>query len=48
MSEFNIRLKSGASNDDRMLAAELASGFARMSPEAKERIRDIVRSDVRG
>lgn len=48
MSEFNIRLKSGATNEDRVLASELATGFARMSPDAKARIRQIMRDDTRG
>lgn len=48
MGEFNIRLKAGASNDDRVLASELALGFARMSADAKEKIRRIMKDDYRG
>jgi transcriptional regulator with XRE-family HTH domain len=48
MSEFNIRLASGASKEDRVFASELATGFARLSPEAKARIREIMKADTRG
>ena len=48
MSEYMIRLKSGASNEDRVLASVLANGFARLSPDKKEQIRKIIQDDSRG
>jgi transcriptional regulator with XRE-family HTH domain len=48
MSEYAIRLKAGASNDDRVLASVLATGFARLSPAKKEQIRQIMKDESRG
>jgi transcriptional regulator with XRE-family HTH domain len=48
MSEYNIRLAKNAPQEDRLLAAALATGFARMSPTKKEEIRRIMKEDVRG
>ncbi len=47
-SEYAIKLKNGASNDDRLLASMLATGFARLSPEKKDEIRRIIKEDTRG
>lgn len=47
-SEYAIRLKNNASADDRVLAASLASGFARLSPEKKEELRRIMEDANRG
>jgi transcriptional regulator with XRE-family HTH domain len=43
MSEFKIKLAEGASDKDRILANSIALEFARLTPEAKERIQNIVR-----
>ncbi|MFN4357004.1 helix-turn-helix domain-containing protein [Sphingopyxis alaskensis] len=43
MSEFKIKLEAGASDKDRILANTIALEFARLTPEAKERIQNIVR-----
>lgn len=48
VSEYAINLRSGASNDDRVLAAALASGFARLSREKKEELRRIMEDSTRG
>ena len=45
MSDFRITLSAGASANDRVLANELAVEFARLTPEAKERIQRIVRGE---
>lgn len=43
MSEFRIKVGSGASSRDRVLANEIAMEFARLSPDAKEKIQSIMR-----
>ena len=48
MSEFSIRMKNGASGNDRILASELATGFARMSPETKEKLRALMKENSDG
>lgn len=48
VSEYSIRLKQEASADDRVLAASLASGFARLSPAKKEALRKIMEDETRG
>ena len=48
MSEYSIRMKEGASNDDRILASMLATGFAKMSPEKKNQLREIMKDETRG
>lgn len=48
VSEYAIRLKEGASSDDRVLAASIASGFARLSSERKEELRRIMEDSSRG
>ena len=48
MSEYSIRLRSGASHDDRVLASMLANGFARLSPEKKKQLSDILKDESRG
>ncbi|MDF0489227.1 helix-turn-helix transcriptional regulator [Sphingomonas sp. H39-1-10] len=48
MSDYAIRLKSGASAEDRVLASTLASGFARLSHEKKEQLRRIMEDESRG
>jgi len=47
-SEFAIKLRENASPDDRVLAASLASGFARLSKEKKEQLRMIMEDHTRG
>lgn len=48
MSDYAIRLKSGASAEDRVLASTLATGFARLSAEKKEQLRRIMEDETRG
>lgn len=48
VSEYAIRLNEGANADDRVLAASLASGFARLSAERKEELRKIMEDASRG
>lgn len=48
MSEYSIRMKEGASNDDRILASMLAAGFARLSPDKKKRLHEIMKDETRG
>lgn len=40
--EYHISLGKDASVEDRSLAAELADSFARLSPEAKKQLRDVI------
>ncbi|EQB09675.1 helix-turn-helix domain-containing protein [Novosphingobium lindaniclasticum] len=47
-SMFSIRLAGNAKAEDRVLAASLASGFARLSPERKEELRRIMEDVTRG
>lgn len=47
-TEFAIRLKDGASADDRVLASALATGFARLPREKKEELRRIMEDANRG
>lgn len=47
-SMYNIRLGANDDPDDRVLAASLASGFARLSPEKKEQLRRIMEDVNRG
>lgn len=47
-SEYAIRLQSGATPEDRVLASTLASGFARLSHEKKEELRRIMEDESRG
>ena len=42
MTEFSIQVGRRASTDDRFLASQLAAGFARMSPDQKRRLRELV------
>lgn len=48
MSEFRIKLRENAHANDRILASQLATGFARLSAEEKEQIRNILVEDKRG
>lgn len=48
MSEYSIRMQDGASNDDRILASMLATGFARLSPAKKSQLREIMKDVTRG
>jgi len=48
MSEYSIRMREGASNDDRILASMLAAGFARLSPAKKDKLREIMKDETRG
>lgn len=41
-SQFNIELGRDASEEDRSLALDLAETFARLTPEAKARIRNLL------
>lgn len=41
-SNFQIGVRSDAAFEDRALAYDLAVGFARLSPEKKQRIRSII------
>lgn len=41
-TEFNIQLKNNAPTQDRILASRLATGFARMSPEKKRLLRELM------
>ena len=47
-SEYAIALEDDALDEDRTLASELALNFARLSPEAKAKLRQIVKEDARG
>jgi HTH-type transcriptional regulator, competence development regulator len=47
-TEFSIKVRSNASSDERFLASRLATSFARLSPEAKRRIREIVEDPSNG
>lgn len=42
---FTINMEAGAKPGDRVLANELATEFARLTPEAKRRIHKIVRGE---
>jgi transcriptional regulator with XRE-family HTH domain len=48
VNEYAIRLKSEASAEDKVLAAALASGFARLSATKKEELRRIMEDESRG
>lgn len=48
MSEYAIRLEEDADNDDRILASQLAAGFARLSPDQKTQFRQIMKDVNRG
>jgi transcriptional regulator with XRE-family HTH domain len=48
MGEYSIRLRESASNDDRILASMLAAGFARLSPDKKHQLREIMKDETRG
>lgn len=48
VSEYAIKLQGNASADDRVLAASLASGFARLSSDKKEELRRIMEDSNRG
>lgn len=47
-SHYSITVDNDASLDDRTLAAELALSFARLSPEAKAKLRSLLKEDRRG
>jgi hypothetical protein len=47
-SEYEIMLGTEASEDDRALAHDLAVSFARMSPESKGKLRDLLKGPGRG
>lgn len=47
-SEYAIRLQDCASDDDRMLASAVASGFARLSADRKAELRRIMEDNNRG
>ena len=47
-TEHTIKLRQGASPEDRMLAGALASGFAKLSKERKEELRRIMEDVTRG
>lgn len=47
-SMYAIRLNGSENAEDRVLAASLASGFARLSPEKKEELRKIMEDVNRG
>lgn len=47
-SEYTIRVSDGADVEERALAASLASGFARLSPERREELRKIMEDSSRG
>lgn len=42
-SEYEIRIEAGTPDEDRALAYDLAMSFARLSPEAKKRIHDLIK-----
>jgi hypothetical protein len=44
-AEYQIAVEAGASDDDRALAHDLALSFARLSPEAKGRLRELLKED---
>ncbi|WP_054434263.1 helix-turn-helix transcriptional regulator [Novosphingobium sp. ST904] len=48
VSMYNIRLGKNADHEDRVLAASLASGFARLPAEKKEQLRRIMEDVNRG
>ena len=47
-SEYAIRLGAGANDNDHLLASMLAAGFARLSVERKNKLREIMMDDTRG
>lgn len=47
-TQYSIAIEDNATLDDRTLAAELALSFARLSPEAKEKLRKVLEEDRRG
>mgnify|MGYP000435027098 CR=1 FL=1 len=47
-SQYTINLNDDASPEDRGLASELATTFARLSPEAKQALRDAIKGGNRG
>lgn len=48
MGEYSIRMEDGADNDDRILASQLAAGFARLSHAQKDQFREIMKDVSRG
>lgn len=44
-SQYTINLDSSATPEDRGLASELAMTFARLSPEAKTKLRDAIKEE---
>ena len=47
-SQFSISLDPDASPDDRSLASDLANTFARLTPEAKDKLRNMLKEQNRG
>jgi transcriptional regulator with XRE-family HTH domain len=47
-SQFSIPMSRDTSEDDRTLAYDLTESFARLSPDAKDRLRNILREGRRG
>lgn len=43
MQEYRIRLAEGATDDDRVLANEIAMEFARLTPDAKAKISRVIK-----
>jgi HTH-type transcriptional regulator, competence development regulator len=43
MQEYRIRLAEGSSDDDRILANEIALEFARLTPDAKAKISRLIK-----
>lgn len=41
-TEFSLKVGSNAPAEDRVLASRLAYGFARLSPEKKQRLRELI------
>lgn len=47
-SQYTINLDNSTSPEDRGLASELAMTFARLSPEAKAKLREAIKGDRHG
>lgn len=44
-SQFSIPMGRDVSEDDRSLAFDLAEAFAKLSPQAKEKLRKVIQED---
>lgn len=44
-SEYQLKIETGSSDEDRALAYDLAASFARMTPEMKKRLHDFLKEN---